>query len=79
MNSYTFVVTPTLTHQKCTQFHQLITLPPSSSLSLFLIPNGTGEKPVVIKAETPKDRVPDTPAITYISITGEEIYVFMNV
>ncbi|KAK9981658.1 hypothetical protein ABG768_001182 [Culter alburnus] len=32
-----------------------------------------GEKPIVFKAEIPPDRVPDSPANTYITITGEEI------
>uniref|UniRef100_A0A8C1RUS9 Uncharacterized protein n=1 Tax=Cyprinus carpio TaxID=7962 RepID=A0A8C1RUS9_CYPCA len=31
------------------------------------------EKPILLKGEIPADRVPDTPANTYISITGEEI------
>uniref|UniRef100_A0A672Q7I3 Complement C3-like n=1 Tax=Sinocyclocheilus grahami TaxID=75366 RepID=A0A672Q7I3_SINGR len=31
------------------------------------------EKPVLLKGDIPADRVPDTPANTYISIAGEEI------
>uniref|UniRef100_A0A671NUY1 Complement C3-like n=1 Tax=Sinocyclocheilus anshuiensis TaxID=1608454 RepID=A0A671NUY1_9TELE len=31
------------------------------------------EKPVLLKGDIPDDRVPDTPANTYISIAGEEI------
>ncbi|XP_048051365.1 complement C3-like [Megalobrama amblycephala] len=38
-----------------------------------LNPVKNGEKPVVVKAEIPPDRVPDTPANTFIKITGEEI------
>ncbi|XP_073698369.1 complement C3-like [Garra rufa] len=38
-----------------------------------LNPVKNGEKPVLLKAEIPPDRVPDTPANTFISITGEEI------
>ncbi|XP_052459367.1 complement C3a.1 [Carassius gibelio] len=38
-----------------------------------LNPVKNGEKPIVVKSEIPVDRVPDTPANTYISITGEEI------
>ncbi|XDV16019.1 hypothetical protein PO909_015911 [Leuciscus waleckii] len=38
-----------------------------------LNPVKDGEKPLVVRAEIPGDRVPDTPANTYISITGEEI------
>ncbi|KAF4118185.1 complement C3-like [Onychostoma macrolepis] len=41
--------------------------------SLELNPAMTGEKPLVLKAAIPDNRVPDTPANTYISITGEEI------
>ncbi|XP_052459374.1 complement C3 isoform X2 [Carassius gibelio] len=37
-----------------------------------LNPVKNGEKPIVVKSEIPVDRVPDTPANTYISITGEE-------
>ncbi|KAK7161087.1 hypothetical protein R3I94_003922 [Phoxinus phoxinus] len=38
-----------------------------------LNPVKNGEEPIVVKAEIPEDRVPDTPTNTYISITGEEI------
>ncbi|XP_067258582.1 complement C3-like isoform X2 [Chanodichthys erythropterus] len=38
-----------------------------------LNPTKNGEKPIVVKAEIPDDRIPDTPANTYITITGEEI------
>ncbi|XP_056128010.1 complement C3-like isoform X1 [Rhinichthys klamathensis goyatoka] len=38
-----------------------------------LNPVKDGEEPIVIRAEIPADRVPDTPANTYISIAGEEI------
>ncbi|XP_026067984.1 complement C3 [Carassius auratus] len=38
-----------------------------------LNPVKNGEKPIVVKSDIPVDRVPDTPANTYISITGEEI------
>nr|BAA36619.1 complement C3-H1 [Cyprinus carpio] len=38
-----------------------------------LNPVKNGEKPIVLKSDIPVDRVPDTPANTYISITGEEI------
>ncbi|XP_067258630.1 complement C3-like [Chanodichthys erythropterus] len=38
-----------------------------------LNPTKNGEKTIVVKAEIPDDRVPDTPANTYITITGEEI------
>ncbi|XP_048051427.1 complement C3-like [Megalobrama amblycephala] len=38
-----------------------------------LNPVKNGEKPIVFKAEIPADRVPDSPANTYITITGEEI------
>ncbi|XP_048051370.1 complement C3-like [Megalobrama amblycephala] len=41
--------------------------------NLELNPVKNGEKPIVFKAEIPADRVPDTPANTYITITGEEI------
>ncbi|XP_073698367.1 complement C3-like [Garra rufa] len=37
-----------------------------------LNPAKIGENPLAIKAVIPADRVPDTPANTYISITGEE-------
>lgn len=46
--------------------------------SLFLISNGSGEKPLVLKADIPADWVPDTPANTYISITGKEKDAFKN-
>ncbi len=36
-----------------------------------LNPVKNGEKPIVVKSEIPVDRVPDTPANTCISITGE--------
>ncbi|XDV16081.1 hypothetical protein PO909_015938 [Leuciscus waleckii] len=48
-------------------------LTPLQRPNVELNPVKNGENPVVIKAETPADRVPDTPAITYISITG--VYV----
>uniref|UniRef100_A0A672Q7I7 Complement C3-like n=1 Tax=Sinocyclocheilus grahami TaxID=75366 RepID=A0A672Q7I7_SINGR len=38
-----------------------------------LNPVKNGEKPVLLKGDIPADRVPDTPANTYISIAGEEI------
>uniref|UniRef100_A0A671NWA8 Complement C3 n=1 Tax=Sinocyclocheilus anshuiensis TaxID=1608454 RepID=A0A671NWA8_9TELE len=38
-----------------------------------LNPVKNGEKPVLLKGDIPDDRVPDTPANTYISIAGEEI------
>ncbi|XP_059409017.1 complement C3-like isoform X1 [Carassius carassius] len=41
--------------------------------NLELNPVKNGEKPIVVKSDIPVDRVPDTPANTYISITGEEI------
>ncbi|XDV16088.1 hypothetical protein PO909_015941, partial [Leuciscus waleckii] len=47
-------------------------LSPLHRPNVELNPVKNGETPVVIRAETPADRVPDTPAITYISITGEE-------
>uniref|UniRef100_A0A672K3H1 Complement C3-like n=1 Tax=Sinocyclocheilus grahami TaxID=75366 RepID=A0A672K3H1_SINGR len=40
-------------------------------LSLFIL--FAGENPLVFKADIPADRLPDTPAKTYISITGKEI------
>jgi len=46
---------------------------------LFLILNGKGEKPIVIRAEIPEDRVPGTPANTFISIEGKGKYFFINV
>ncbi|KAK7165647.1 hypothetical protein R3I93_005652 [Phoxinus phoxinus] len=38
-----------------------------------LNPVKDGEEPIVIRAEIPEDRVPDTPANTFISIAGEQI------
>ncbi|KAL1281211.1 hypothetical protein QQF64_000014 [Cirrhinus molitorella] len=38
-----------------------------------LNPVKNGEKPIILKAEIPADRVPDTPANTFISIAGEEV------
>ncbi|KAK7165642.1 hypothetical protein R3I93_005648 [Phoxinus phoxinus] len=38
-----------------------------------LNPAKKGEEPIVIRAAIPADRVPDTPANTHISITGEDI------
>ncbi|XP_067296794.1 complement C3-like [Pseudorasbora parva] len=38
-----------------------------------LNPVKNGEKPIVVRSEIPADRVPDTPASTFITITGEEI------
>uniref|UniRef100_A0A673LIZ4 NTR domain-containing protein n=1 Tax=Sinocyclocheilus rhinocerous TaxID=307959 RepID=A0A673LIZ4_9TELE len=38
-----------------------------------LNPAKNGEKPLVFKSDIPADRLPDTPADTYISITAEEI------
>uniref|UniRef100_A0A672Q8N3 Complement C3-like n=1 Tax=Sinocyclocheilus grahami TaxID=75366 RepID=A0A672Q8N3_SINGR len=38
-----------------------------------LNPAKNGEKPLAFKADIPADRLPDTPADTYISITAEEI------
>ncbi|KAK9981660.1 hypothetical protein ABG768_001184 [Culter alburnus] len=48
-------------------------LVPLHTKNVELNPVKNGEKPIVIKAEIPADRVPDTPANTYITITGEEI------
>ncbi|XP_067258586.1 complement C3-like isoform X2 [Chanodichthys erythropterus] len=48
-------------------------LVPLHTKNVELNPVKNGEKPIVIKAEIPPDRVPDTPAYTYITITGEEI------
>ncbi|XDV16047.1 hypothetical protein PO909_015927 [Leuciscus waleckii] len=48
-------------------------LTPLHRPNMELNPVKNGETPVVIRAETPADRVPDTPANTDISITGEEI------
>uniref|UniRef100_A0A673L8Y7 Complement C3-like n=1 Tax=Sinocyclocheilus rhinocerous TaxID=307959 RepID=A0A673L8Y7_9TELE len=45
----------------------------SFSILLFFSISRTGEKPVLLKGDIPADRVPDTPANTYISIAGEEI------
>uniref|UniRef100_A0A671NWX9 Complement C3-like n=1 Tax=Sinocyclocheilus anshuiensis TaxID=1608454 RepID=A0A671NWX9_9TELE len=45
----------------------------SFSILLFFSISRTGEKPVLLKGDIPDDRVPDTPANTYISIAGEEI------
>ncbi len=53
-----------------------MTLPPSFCSSLFLIPNGTGEQPILLKTDVLADRVPDTPANTYISIAGKKKDVF---
>ncbi|XP_050960509.1 complement C3-like [Labeo rohita] len=41
--------------------------------SLELNPAKNGEKPLVLRADVPADWLPDTPASTYITITGEEI------
>uniref|UniRef100_A0A8C1WW69 Complement C3-like n=1 Tax=Cyprinus carpio TaxID=7962 RepID=A0A8C1WW69_CYPCA len=48
-------------------------LVPLQRQNLELNPAKNGEKPILLKGEIPADRVPDTPANTYISITGEEI------
>ncbi|KAK9981659.1 hypothetical protein ABG768_001183, partial [Culter alburnus] len=48
-------------------------LVPLHRQNVELNPVKNGEKPIVFKAEIPPDRVPDTPANTYITITGEEI------
>ncbi|KAK7161089.1 hypothetical protein R3I94_003924 [Phoxinus phoxinus] len=45
----------------------------TSLLNLELNPAKKGEKPIVLRAESPHDWLPDTPANTYITITGEEI------
>ncbi|XDV16030.1 hypothetical protein PO909_015917, partial [Leuciscus waleckii] len=45
---------------------------PLQSAIVELNPAKNGEKPIVIRAETQADRVPDTPANTYISIAGKE-------
>jgi len=50
----------------------------SSFIFLLFIPTETGEKPIVIRAEIQADRVPDTPANTFISISGKEKDVFWN-
>ncbi|XDV16064.1 hypothetical protein PO909_015934, partial [Leuciscus waleckii] len=54
-------------------------LSPLHRPNVELNPVKNGGTPVVITDEPPTDRVPDTPANTDISITGEEKYVFMNV
>ncbi|ROL46563.1 Complement C3 [Anabarilius grahami] len=46
---------------------------PMHGQNVELNPVKNGEKPIVVKAELPTDRIPDTPAITYITITDEEI------
>ncbi|XP_048052089.1 complement C3-like [Megalobrama amblycephala] len=46
---------------------------PMHRQNVELNPVKNGEKPIVVKAELPADRIPDAPAITYITITGEEI------
>ncbi|KAK9981497.1 hypothetical protein ABG768_001027 [Culter alburnus] len=46
---------------------------PMHRQNVELNPVKNGEKPIVVKAELPADRIPDTPAITYITITGEDI------
>uniref|UniRef100_A0A673LIX3 NTR domain-containing protein n=1 Tax=Sinocyclocheilus rhinocerous TaxID=307959 RepID=A0A673LIX3_9TELE len=43
-----------------------------------LNPAKNGEKPLVFKSDIPADRLPDTPADTYISITGKEKDAFKN-
>ncbi|XP_067258584.1 complement C3-like isoform X2 [Chanodichthys erythropterus] len=48
-------------------------LVPLHTQNVDLNPVKNGEKPIVFKAKIPADRVPDTPANTYITITGEEI------
>ncbi|XP_051749481.1 complement C3 isoform X2 [Ctenopharyngodon idella] len=48
-------------------------LVPLHTQNVELNPVKNGEKPIVIKAEIPPDRVPDTPANMFISIIGEEI------
>nr|QOL70921.2 complement component 3 [Tor putitora] len=48
-------------------------LVPLQRQNVELNPVKNGEKPILLKGEIPADRVPDTPANTYISITGEEI------
>uniref|UniRef100_A0A8C2H0K6 Complement component c3a, duplicate 5 n=1 Tax=Cyprinus carpio TaxID=7962 RepID=A0A8C2H0K6_CYPCA len=48
-------------------------LVPLQRQNLELNPAKNGDKPILLKGEIPADRVPDTPANTYISITGEEI------
>uniref|UniRef100_A0A672Q3C5 Complement C3-like n=1 Tax=Sinocyclocheilus grahami TaxID=75366 RepID=A0A672Q3C5_SINGR len=44
-----------------------------------LNPAKNGEKPLAFKADIPADRLPDTPADTYISITGKEKDDFINI
>ncbi|KTF90448.1 hypothetical protein cypCar_00045414 [Cyprinus carpio] len=51
-------------------------LVPLQRQNLELNPAKNGEKPILLKGEIPADRVPDTPANTYISITGKEIDAF---
>ncbi|XP_067258553.1 complement C3-like [Chanodichthys erythropterus] len=48
-------------------------LVPLHTKNVELNPVKNGEKPIVVKAEIPPDRVPGTPANTFIQITGEEI------
>ncbi|XP_067296782.1 complement C3-like isoform X2 [Pseudorasbora parva] len=44
-----------------------------SHRNVELNPVKNGEKPIVVRSEIPADRVPDTPASTFITITGGEI------
>nr|WEM32064.1 complement component 3 [Mylopharyngodon piceus] len=48
-------------------------LVPLHTQNVELNPVKNGERPIVVKAEIPPDRVPDTPANTFITIVGEEI------
>ncbi|XP_059410824.1 complement C3-like [Carassius carassius] len=48
-------------------------LVPLQRENVELNPSKNGDKPILLKGAIPADRVPDTPANTYISITGEEI------
>uniref|UniRef100_A0A672K5S5 Complement C3-like n=1 Tax=Sinocyclocheilus grahami TaxID=75366 RepID=A0A672K5S5_SINGR len=48
-------------------------LVPLHRQNVELNPAKNGENPLVFKADIPADRLPDTPAKTYISITGKEI------
>ncbi|XP_050960786.1 complement C3-like [Labeo rohita] len=48
-------------------------LTPLHRENVELNPAKNGDKSLVFKADTPADRLPDTPAKTYISINGEEI------
>ncbi|XP_067281864.1 complement C3-like isoform X2 [Pseudorasbora parva] len=44
-----------------------------SHRNVKLNPVMNGEQPIVVRAEIPADRIPETPAHTYVTITGEAI------